>query len=167
MDLDALLLDLGGLSDAEIETIGRKEYERLYIGKGKFGIYSLHDGAEAIFWRDRFDHAFWTSPNRARDPYSKTKLSIERIARIQWIAATINGSAPGTECWHVPGDGGRRHPPNRLYIVWAKSYVVWFEPRDTGGWKFSSAYTASTTEIRRRYCFGGGKVWTWKEAPRD
>lgn len=167
MNLDALLLNLDGLTEAQIENIGRNEYKQLFIHGDRFGVHRLHDGSEAIFWLDRFDHAFWTSPNRSRNPYSKTRLAVERIERIRWIAAVMSGSVPQSECWHVPGDGGRRRPPNRLYVAWPKNYVVWFEPRDERGWKFSSAYAASAPEIRR-YCYGGGKVWTWgRNVPRD
>jgi hypothetical protein len=167
MDLDAQLLNLDGLTEAEIEAIGRTEYERLYILSGKFGVHRLHDDSEAIFWLDRFEHAFWTSPNRRRDPYSKTMLALERIARVRWIAAVMRGCVPESECWHVPGDGGRRHPPNRLYVLWPRKYIVWFEPRKNSGWKFSSAYTTSAPDIRR-YCYGGRKIWTWgRDVPRD
>ena len=85
---------------------------------------------------------------------------------LRWIAPLIRGEVPGSECWEVPSPTGRRRPPNRLYIIWDERYVVWLEPREKVGWKFSSAYEKTSGTIRD-YCRGGGKIWTGKKAPRD
>lgn len=158
MDLDSLLLNLGGMAAHQIEAHAIGEYVRLYINAGNYGRHTAHDGTEVVFWKDRFEHAFKTSSNRARYAYLKDILAIDRIERMQWIGAVIAGKVPDSECWEVAGEGNRRHPPNRLYIVWPKLYVVWLEPRKESGWKFASAYSPSTADIRR-YIRGARKIW--------
>jgi len=162
MDLQALLLTLDGLDLAQIESLARTEYRTQILNSGKIGIHRAHDGSEVVFHEDRFEHAFFTSPNRARNPYEKTKLDQERVRRIRWIRGTIAGNAPGSECWEVPGAGMRRRPPDRIYVIWPEGYVIWLFPRDQGGWKFSSAYAPGAKEIRR-YLHGGRRIWVWKE----
>lgn len=161
MDLQALLLDLGGKGDGEIEATGREWYERLYITRGNCGFHECHDGEEVVFWRDRFEHAFFTSSNWARYPDRKDKLAVDRIARIRWIGEVIAGNVPKSACWEVPSPTGRRRPPNRLYVVSNECYVVWLEPRMRGGWKFSSAYAPQPRRLRE-YCAGGRRIWVWK-----
>jgi hypothetical protein len=158
MDLDGLLLDVEGLSEEEIRRIGLEEYRRLYIAREKFGVHSAHDGDQVIFWLDRFDHAFYSTRNRSRDPFKKDCLAVERVERVRWIGRVIAGEVPDSACWEVMGEGGRRRPPNRLYVLPARYYVVWLEPRREGGWKFSSAYTTGTADLRR-YCSWGKRVW--------
>lgn len=169
MDLESLLLDVQGLSGRELEKFARENYERLYINSGHCGIHKTHDGEDVVFWRDRFEHTFWTSSNRGRNPYAKDKLATDRIERMAWIGPLIAGNVPGSGCWEVAGEG-RRIPPNRLYVAGEQSFIVWLEPRMKGGWKFSTAYCPPVQEIRR-YCHGGRKIWSFGDveniAPRD
>lgn len=168
MDLNSLLLDFSGKTLAEIEAIGRSEYEHLYITSRNFGVHKAHDGEDVFFWKDRFEHAFFTSSNWASFPDRKDKLDVDRIKRLKWIGPVVSGLVSGTICREVPGPTGRRHPPNRLYLVTKGCYVVWLEPRMNGGWKFSSAYVARYDQLRR-YCQGGKVIWRYGEnnSPRD
>ncbi|MFB2924267.1 hypothetical protein [Aerosakkonema funiforme] len=160
-DLDDLLLPLDDLDESQIEELGRNKYRELYLTPDKnFGIQQTHDGQDVFFWEDRFDHAFYTSSDKRRDTDQKDKLVVERIERICWIKEVIAGRVPGSECWEVPNRRGWR--TNRLYPVWSKSYLVWLELRDKGGWKFSSAYPV-LAETLRTYCRGGKKIWFWKK----
>ena len=161
MDLGGLLLDLGGMGDDDIEALARDWYDRLYVTSGQCGFHTCHDGEEVVFWRDRFEHAFFTSSNWARYPDRKDRLARDRIERIRWIGEVIAGRVPGSACWEVPSPTGRRRPPNRLYLVSSERYVVWLEPRMRGGWKFSSAYVAQPRQLRN-YCAGGRRIWVWK-----
>jgi hypothetical protein len=45
--------------------------------------------------------------------------------------------------------------------VFETPFVVWLEPRDERGWKFSTAYPLSIEEIRK-YTYGCSTVWKWK-----
>jgi len=160
MNLNEYLLSFSGKNAAEAEKLGIGIYRQYYLDNGKaFGVRKNHADEVVMFFEDRFEHAFWTSSNRARYPDKKDVIALDRLERIQWIYLVISGRVPGVECWHVPSITGRRRPPNCLYIVWEEGYVVWLEPRNNGGWRFSSAYVTGRADIRR-YCFGGGKVWT-------
>lgn len=167
MGLTELLVDLENLSDDEAEERGRELYAELYLTKGRVGELSLHKGGEVVFFEDRYEHAFRTSQNRIRNPYSKAKVARERIERIRWIKAILEGDVPNTECWLVPAQSGRR-TRDRLYVVWENRYVIWLSSRDNGGWKFSSCYEATRQDIRR-YTQQGTKIWTVpeKKKPRD
>jgi hypothetical protein len=161
MRLDELLLNLDGLSDEEAEELGRREYRELYLNRGKFGVLELYKGGEVVFHEDRYEHAFRSSPNRIRNPYSKAKVARDRIERIRWIRAIIQGEVPKTECWAVAPQS-RRPGRDRLYVVLANRFVVWLFPRKDGGWKFSSAYSTTAQDIQR-YTRGGTQVWTVPE----
>jgi hypothetical protein len=162
MDLSSLLLCLDGLTDSQIEAVAREWYAKLYITTSRgFGVLKSHDGDEVIFWRDRFEHAFFTTSDRIGHPDRKDVVARERIERIRWIRGVVAGNVAESACWEVPSPTGRRRPPNRLYIVSSEIYVVWLEPRISGGWKFSSAYTATAQNVRR-YCQGGKKIWQHK-----
>lgn len=159
MDLDSLLLDVQNVDENQLEQFAFEKYQELYINARQLGVHQTHDGNDVLFWLDRFEHAFRTSRNRARNAYAKDKLDIDRVVRMAWIRPVIAGEVPDSGCWEVAGEG-RRLPPNRLYVVWPKSYIVWLEPRMNGGWKFSSAYSPPTQEIRR-YCRGGKQIWDY------
>lgn len=123
-----------------------------------------HDGQLVIFHKDRFDHAFYTSKDRARRPYDKDVVDMKRVIRARWIHALITGGVANSECWECPSkETGRREPPDRLYIIWDEGYVIWLHPRSEGGWRFSTAYCAPIAEIKK-YCQGGKKIWK-KNAP--
>ncbi len=158
MDLNTLLLDLEDLSEDEAFTEGRRGFESLYIQSEHAGTIPLHGGGTATFYKDRYDHAFRTSPDRARNPYSKARVALDRIARVKWIKEILVGNVVGTECWHVRPQSGRNHPLDRLYVHWAYGYVVWLQPRKDGGWRFSSAFPAAQAEIAR-FTRGGSLQW--------
>lgn len=125
---------------------------------------TTHDNLEVVFHKDRFEHAFYTSSNRARRPHDKDIVDLKRIVRIRWILAVVSGNVRDSECWECPSkETGRRKPPDRLYIVWSEGYVVWLHPKADGGWRFSTAYCAPIAEIKK-YCRGGTKIWK-KSAP--
>lgn len=163
MDLTSLLLRLDALDTAQIEQLGRDWYHQLYIttAPGRYGVLQAHDGQDVIFWADRFEHAFFTSSDRARYPNRKDKLAEDRIARVRWIGEVIAGQVPGSACWEGASPQGRLGQDNRLYVVSSERYVVWLEPTKRG-WKFSTAYPAWPVDIRR-YCNSGRKMWQWKE----
>jgi hypothetical protein len=171
MNLDELIMDFSAVPDAELETKGRDAYKLHYLNQEKFGVHTCHDGEEVIFHEDQFGHAFFDKPDKWSLTKSQDLPDEMRLARMRWIGPLIRGEVAGSECWHVPSPTGRRRPPNRLYIAWNQIYVVWLEPKQLGGWKFSSAYdVVSAKYIREKYCRGGGKIWPVKPAkvvPRD
>src|SRR5436309_1821513 len=147
-DLNSLLLAVEGLDETGVESLGREEYERLYIQGEHRGEVALHNGGIAVFYRDRFHHAFRTSADRARRQFAKDKVAVERVARMRWIGEILRGRIPGTECWHVRPLSGRNHPLDRLYVLWEAAYVVWLWPtRIENAWRLSSAYPAPKQEI--------------------
>jgi len=100
-------------------------------------------------------------PDRARNPYSKARVAVDRIARVKWIKEILMGNIVGTECWHVRPQSGRNHPLDRPYVHWAYGYVVWLQPRKDGGWRFSSAFPAPQAEIAR-FTRGAACSGAWK-----
>jgi len=161
MDLNDLIVPITGLEIAEIEDIARRLYREIYVTSGRYGICKAHDGESVYFWEDRFEHAFYTSSNRIRYPDRKDRLDLERIKRIRWIKEIIAGRIPGTGCWLTPSPSGGGRPLNRLYILLSDSYVIWLEPRHSGGWKFSTAYKARLKDVQR-YCSLGKRIWVQK-----
>jgi hypothetical protein len=154
INLDHLLVELGGLGEQEIEELGRSIYEELYITSGARGIHQTHDQEEVYFWKDRFEHAFF-SPQNWRVSGRKIVIDKARVARVRWIGVLIAGEVPNTECWSVKNAG---RPDNRIYASFAKGYIAWLEARDAGGWKFSTAYNAEAGQIRK-YLRGGQRIW--------
>jgi hypothetical protein len=159
LNLNALLLPLEGLSEEQADAEGRRVFAELYTGSGFSGTMGLHGGGTATFFMDRWEkHASRTSSDRAKYPYAKDKIALDRIARVKWIKEILAGSVPGTECWHVRPQSGRNHPLDRLYVHWEYGYVVWLQPRMDGGWRFSSAFPAVKPEIKR-FITGGSLQW--------
>jgi len=156
MDLRTLLTGCDDLSLEKIEALGKKLYSDIFLDNARRGLRSTHDGEQAAFFNTRFDHAFYVTNKTDR---SKHKLVIDkrRVERIKWVCPLIEGLVPDSECWSVPKIG---RDNSRLYIGFAQLYVVWLEPRDTGGWLFSSAYEATRPEIKgyQRY---GRRIWTY------
>jgi hypothetical protein len=161
MDLNDLIVSIDGLESAEIEDIARRLYGEIYVTSGRYGICKAHDGESVYFWEDRFEHAFYTSSNRIRYPDRKDRLDLERVKRIRWIKEIIAGRIPGTACWLTPSPSGGGRPLNRLYVLLSDSYVIWLEPRHSGGWKFSTAYKARLKDVQR-YCSLGKRIWVQK-----
>ena len=137
-DLGRLILDLSDLSDAEVEAVGRKYYEESMLDIAFKGIRQTHDGQEVHFWKHRFDHSCFVSPD-------KVLIDIGRIARLPWVLPIIAGNIAGTECRSKQNID---RPDNRVYICIPENFVIWLEPRDEGGWRYSTHYPADRTEIR-------------------
>jgi hypothetical protein len=164
VDLNALLLDLAGLTNSDIEALGRRRFDEIYINLRDCGILQTHDGQEVTIWRERFDHAFFTTSNPISHKDRKDLLAVDRIQRVAWIGPVIRGLVDNTQCWEVPSPTGRVRPPNRLYVAPSELYVVWLEPRIKGGWRFSSAYPTVASTISG-YLRRGKLVWRNSCAP--
>jgi len=146
------LMELNGLTDPEdIFDYGRQLYSENFLNQSNSrGQMDTHDGANVVFYADRYDHAFRTSPDRARRAYDKSKVAIDRIERILWIRTLIGTTAQHITC-------KQKSPPprwKRAYYCYENNYVVWLESQrvENGrpiGWKFSSAYPLPVTEFKR------------------
>lgn len=159
-DLVNLLEEVSGLSGDALYDRGFSIYRELYLTKGRVGVEQTHDSQILLFHADRFEHAFHTTSDRLCSPDRKDILDVNRVARIRWIRPVVTGRVARTGCFEVPSPTGRLRPPNRLYVVEPELYVVWLEPRTSGGWKFSSAYPA-TRDCVARYKRGGRTVGRW------
>jgi hypothetical protein len=159
-ELADLLEDVAGLHGGELFEKGFSLYRDLYLTKGRVGVEETHDGQVLLFHEDRFEHAFQSTSDKLCSPERKDTVDAERIARIRWIGPVVTGRVAGTACFEVPSPTGRLRPPNRLYVVDRELYVVWLEPRTSGGWKFSSAYPATRDGVER-YKRGGRTVGRW------
>lgn len=145
--------------DEAVKWQARSDYEHLYCANRHCSEILMRDGFAVRFYADRFDHAFFTSPDRARHPYSKTKLAVDRIERMAWIGAIIRGEVEGAECWEVLPQSGRQHPRDRVLIHWDAGYVIWLQPNKEGNaYKFSSAYPVPPKELSN-LVRGGRKKW--------
>ena len=159
IDLNALLLNLSGLTDLDVEALGRVEYGRLYACGGGRSSLKAYDGVEVVFFEDRFDHAFFTTTDRYRKPEAKDLIARDRVERIAWIGPILRGEVANTQCWEsipLPVTDPRK---KRLCIASSDLYVVWLEPLRSGSWKFSTAYVAraaQATEYKR------GRRCVWK-----
>lgn len=158
VDLQSIILPTAGLGDTEIESLARSIYSSIYLHGKKVGELSCHDSSLALFHETQFEHAFFTSRNRAQHLKIKDSIARDRIERIHWIGPVIAGRVSRTACYDVIDfrEGNRR--TKRLYLVQPDRYVVWLEPRSSGGWKFSTAYLAGVEDLRR-YCKGQRKIW--------
>lgn len=160
--LAALLLDLTGLSDEEAEDKIYQEYVRLYMDRktrsGMIGELKTHDGESVTFYEDRFDHAFFTSVDRVLRPHNKGKFDKMRGERVRWIGRVIQGEIRGTSCWYFPPAPGG--VAKRLYVLCDECYLIWLNAAKRGGWKFSSAYTANRSYIRRKI---KGSYFVWRK----
>ncbi len=159
-DLHALLLDLRGLSPAEVEHVGREMYATHYLLDGRPRMLPTHDGQDVIFYPDKFEHVFFTSTDRAGHPQRKDRIAPERVERILWIKEVIAGNVAGSACWEVSarqaGRGERRE-----YAILSESYVVWLVARRDGGYRFETAYPALHQELSR-YAGQGRRIWRSK-----
>lgn len=160
--LASLLLDLSNLSDEQAEELTYNEYIRHYMdpetGQGMRGERQTHDGQRATFYADRFQHAFFTTPDPVARPFSKSRLARNRAARVRWIREIIAGNIPSTSCWHIPAPSGGI--TKRLYVLWPEHYLIWLNSSMQGGWKFSSAYPADHRYIKRKT---RGAVCCWRK----
>jgi len=157
VELESLKVNLAGLADDEAAREGLRLYAQEFFPNGEFrSTLSLHDGQPVVFFQDRYEHAFQTSPDRVRHPYSKSRVAVERIERMKWIKPVLQGKVEGTQCWLVLDPVQRQR--KRLYVVVNEQYIIWLEERRDGGWKFSTAYCAGKQDIQR-YTQGGVKIW--------
>jgi len=136
VNLDSLLEDYWGLDDAQMQARAISIYQACYITSGAYGLHPTHDNDTVVFWSDRFAHAFFNKDKAAHFYGAKKVLDVERIERIRWIGEVVRGNVPNSVCWEVPSPEGRLRPPNRLYIVNGRNYVVFLEPRMEGGGSF-------------------------------
>ena len=144
------LLDLASMDSEECYEFGRTIYAKEYLGGKERGSLKTHDGLDVVFYADRYEHAFRTSPDRARLAYDKSKVAIERIERIYWIKELLLKSDAQFVCKE------KTPPPRwkRAYYCYKHCYVVWLEPLKLvegrpSGWKFSSAYPLPVSEFKR------------------
>lgn len=164
IDLNALLLNLAGLTDEEVETLGRDQYKLLYArGNGRNSLQAF-DGVEVVFFDDRFDHAFFSTTDRYRRPEAKNQIARDRVERIAWIGPILRGEVANSQCWELSPISGNNPRKNRLCIASSDLYVVWLEPLRGDRWKFSTAYVARAAQAteykQRRRC-----VWKVEVAP--
>ncbi len=157
MDLNALKLDFSNKSPEEMVSEARRRFqEEFFQGEGARGDFMMEEGQRVFIFQDRFEHAFFTSSNRSRHQLAKDKPDPDRMERLLWIKPVLMGLVEGTECWLVTSKNDRR--PQRLYVVVQDSYVIWLESRPDGAWKFSTAYCAGRSDIKR-YTEGGVRIW--------
>lgn len=157
VDLTSLLLDLAGLDDAQAEQFGRAEFKSLYLPQGFRGTVTAHDGSEIVFFEDRFDHAFFTTPDRYLHEFDKSVLDRDRVARVRWIGPILRGEVPNTQCWESLKSPGEDQI-NRLCIASSELYVIWLDARKDGAWRFSTAYVARAAQTSS-YAYGRKIVW--------
>lgn len=155
LDLDALLLDLSGLSAEEIALQAKQFYKDLYLTSGRFGIHKSHDGEEVKFWENRFHHAFCTSKD-SRFSDAKECIDLPRVERITWIEEVIRGNVPNSACWLL-----KQNLIKRLYTVVPKGYVVWLEAKGEKVWTFSTAYV-TTPQTIHKYTRGARRIWKYR-----
>lgn len=149
-DLQRLITSLKGQTDAEIEKYGREYYAERFLDNARNGQRETHDGQVLYFWESRFNHSCFMSPDKVR-------IDRARVERLMWVLPIIEGKIADTECFTVANPYQGR-PDNRLYIMFPEKFVVWLEPRDNGGWTYSTHYTAEMKEIRG-YQRRGAKIW--------
>ena len=139
-----------------------QEYVHLYLNRethsGKVGEIKTHDGESVMFYEDRFDHAFFTTDDRILRPHGKTKFDRSRGERVRWIGRIIQGAIVRTSCWHVPPVPGA--VAKRLYVLFDEGYLIWLNASKKGAWKFSSAYMANLSYIRRKV---KGAYFLWRK----
>jgi hypothetical protein len=167
-ELEKLLLKLEGKTDADIEILGKGIYFALCDESHQKKTILTHDGHVVKFHRDRFEHAFYMSSDRARHRDWKDKLAVPRIARIHWIREFVSGNIPGVECWEVDRLDGQLYPKMRVYLIWEPAYIVWLDEIDGGfTFRYSTAYPTLASDLRK-YCRNGTRIWAapaQKDAP--
>jgi hypothetical protein len=163
-ELEGLLINCTGLSDDEVEALGRRCWSDGYTDDGRVYVAHAHDGEDVYFFPDRFEHAFFTSSNPARHPDAKDMLDRVRIERMRWIGIVIAGQVCGSFCIDAPPAGSQRIR-KRIYMVPEERYIVWLNQRKLGGYIFSTAYVA--TDRHFHTVQRGGKIVWRNKKPRD
>lgn len=161
VDLFSLRLQTEGMSDDDIVSMGYSLYMEHCARPAARGEILTHDGHPVRFQPARFNHAFYTSETRKDRGRAKEVVAVPRIERIRWIVPVIAGLVPHTECFRCRRHGERNAPEQRLYVVGPEQYVVWLWTDKPKGFTFSSAYRASTPEIKD-YIYRQTRIW-----PRD
>lgn len=143
-------LDLTHMGHDECYDFGMTMYADIYLGGKERGSLKTHDDLDVVFYADRYEHAFRTSPDRTRLAYDKSKVAVDRIQRIHWIKELLLSADGQMVCKE------QRPPPRwkRAYYCYDNCYVVWLEPLRIvegrpSGWKFSSAYPLPVSEFKR------------------
>lgn len=154
IDLNSLLVSTLFMTPGRMRDLAQSLYEEHYV---KVGSHATHDGQPVIFFRDRFEHAFFRSFNFVAAKGRKNEIDQQRVERIMWIGELIKGAIPQSECLRIPNERAGR-PCNRLYIIKSECYVVWLEPLKSGGWRFSSAYKPLAHQIKG-YRKSGTLIW--------
>lgn len=97
VNLDALLLDLTGLCDKDMETLALKHYQDMYLDTAQKGIRKAHDGEDIYFFRNvGTGHAFHKTVTGKKDTVDPL-----RVARVKWIKEFIEGNVSKSE-WLCP-----------------------------------------------------------------
>lgn len=158
--LPGLCISVTGLGQAALQTLVTDYYEREYVQAP--GAILTHDGEPVQFLSDRVTHAFQDTPRRhsKRRVQKGPEWDPTRISRAPWIREVIAGNVEGTQCRILDRDCHRFRADCRLYSVrlWdikAYYYVVWLEPRGSGGLRFSSAYMAEPRDHARYIATAG------------
>ena len=169
IDLDALKLNLKGLTEEEKRAAGWTWYQQLYLTDPEkpIGILDLHDGEKALFHDRTFDHAFYRSSNYQLYPKKKDLIDFVRLERVRWIAPLICGQVSQSSCFEVVALSGRPGITNRVYLAHGQSYLVFLEPRAATDvqWKFSSAFPSTPGYIQSKVT-SGSLIWTNRSPPR-
>jgi len=150
---DELLLDITDIHENDLEEFARQKYRELFIQSNGRGEHTLHDGEKVIFWETRFEHALYDAKEWQHSAV-KDVLDKRRLERLAWVLPLLSGNMPTSECWMVT-QGGRT---KRFYVMPAKGFVVWLEPKSNGTWTFSTGYDVSPAYIYQR-TRGGRRLW--------
>lgn len=160
--LPPLLMPTDGLTDAELEALGRELHATYCVAPARAEQVTTHDGLSVRIYPDEedFTHAFFTAASKHHRGWAKDVIDRLRVERARWIVPVIGGHVEGTACYRVVDYGASRKPPpeKRLYVVRQERYVVWLLPRRDGGWRFKTAYVAGHDDINR-YIKRQRKIW--------
>ncbi len=152
LNLDNLLLDISSVSDVDLDDFARKNYFEMFVKSGACGTLKCHDNQDVLFWKNQFDHAFYT-PKKWEETTIKQIVDKRRVQRMTWIQPLIKGEVPNSQCWHI-----QQNLLKRMYCVASKGYMLWLEPNGEDCWRFSTAYTAETSYIYKQ-TRGGKMIW--------
>lgn len=145
--LNLPLINIAGLGQAKLIAETRDRYNDMYCSKLDL---RCHDGMPVRFFKDRFDHAFFTSSDRSRRAHIKDAFCEKRAERLNWILEFITSASTEIKCKQFSP------PPRwqRCYYSLGHRYIVWLEAAgreaaNPDGWRFSSAYPVPAEEIKR------------------
>lgn len=118
-----------------------EEYRKYYIEKYCNRKIETWNHVEVKFYSDKFEDAFFESVNnKKRD---KTKFSIERAKRIDWVEAALkNENAEIYQGWDR--DKKQLSKNRRVVVISPENYVVILNLLKDGSAKFITAYLADS-----------------------